>query len=147
MNEPWYLFALHLGSALGGLTFTVWGFYFGWQKLSNKEEKKLETARTDLIAILESEAKAWRAKYDLEHSEYVIHRDRTHEQVNQVNAQMLKLTNENTALQARTDMTSVTQALTDQTKSLTLITTILTKLEAKLEHHQTNCMAYRPQNA
>lgn len=125
--------ALTIAATIGGVAATLWGLYMGWQKISGKEEAKLDNARRELTEVLESEVKAWKAKYELEHIEYVSYREKIHAQANETNSRMLQLVNENAALQAKTDMTTVTTALTKIMESLTSVTHILKQLEEKLD--------------
>lgn len=131
-SDTWEVVFVVFGG-LGGALATGWMAYSGWKRVTGREEARLDKARGDLLEILESEVKAWKAKYEMEHAEYISHRDKTHETTNKTNARMLEIVNENALLRAKTDMTEVTTALSKIMECLTSVTHILQKVEQKLD--------------
>lgn len=62
-------------------------------------------AKDELADVLRAEIDAQKQRYETEHMEYVAYRERTHAHNNEINAQILRLSNENTNLQSKTDIT------------------------------------------
>lgn len=67
----------------------------------------VEKAKDELADVLRAEIVAQKQRYETEHAEYVSYRERTHDNNNKYNAQILGLSNENTILQSKTDITPV----------------------------------------
>lgn len=85
----------------------------------------------DLIKLARENADQWKKKAAEEHGEFEIYRKETHEKLNQVNALILRQTEEIAELKARTDMAPVMEKLTQVLQVLNLVLQRLSQAEAE----------------
>lgn len=60
-----------------------------------------------MISLLKASADGWKARYEAEHIEITKYRDETHARNDENNARILELTNQNSSLKSKTDLSPV----------------------------------------
>lgn len=71
------------------------------------QSAQLNTAKDELIKVLEADRDAWKSRYESEHDEYVKRRQQYHDEVQKTQTRILLLTEENAQLKAKTDITPI----------------------------------------
>lgn len=139
------------GGYIGGLLAVAWAAYnnfkSGRQADYKENAEKLAAARDELvktkdavIATIAGEKEAWRSRFDGIHTEYDEYRKSAHAQLNNAQSMILKLTDDNATLHAKTDMTPVLKNQEQQNEvnskvleNLSEITVILKDLGDKVK--------------
>jgi hypothetical protein len=78
------------------------------------QSAQLNTAKDELIKVLEADRDAWKSRYEAEHDEFVKRRQQYHDDVQKTQSRTLVLTEENAALKAKTDITPILTELQAQ---------------------------------
>jgi hypothetical protein len=101
--------------------------------LKAQRYRSVAESKDEVIKLLTSAADGWKARYEAEHLEYKNHRTTTHDERNNANAQILTLTEENTNLKAKTDLSPVRAFIEEQNifneKFLRALNAIVERLE------------------
>lgn len=139
------------GTTIGAILFgIVSAFYAAFQqkKASSATDQAITATRVataatdetllksqnDLLESFRAMANDWKARYEVEHTEFLKYRESAHKKTNEDNATMLKLTEENADLRARTDLTPVVEQLKDQAASNQQLGITLKELSEGVSH-------------
>lgn len=123
---------LQISGTIGGIFATAGACWLGYRKVKGIDEKRIQRLHESVVDLLQAESKAWRDKFDLEHTEYLQYRDSTHAKANETQDTILKLNKENSELHARTDITQVMQSQQKILDTLTSISNILRLIQQEL---------------
>lgn len=126
---------LQISGTIGGIFATAGACWLGYRKVKGIDEKRIQHLHESVVDLLQTESKAWKDKWELEHTEYLKYRDDSHEKSNKDQATVLKLTNENADLKARTDITQVMQSQQKMLEMLVNIANILRLVQQELIRH------------
>lgn len=127
-----------VGAILFGILAFLYGGFERWRNLRRNDNQRVEQAKDELIKVLEADRDTWKARYETEREEYISHRKATHDHNNEANARLIKLTDENASLKAKTDITPLLAHQEEQTKINAEVMRTLSKVTATLDlimHH------------
>jgi hypothetical protein len=119
-------------AAAGSCLAVAFSFYKGWTNVRQNETNKLHKEKTELLILLEKEVAAWKLRADTEHKEFVEYREKHHLQINEAQAMILKLSNDNTELKFKTDMTPMIELQKQTLHIIEKVAGVLTSLEVKI---------------
>ncbi len=108
-------------------------------KLSSTANVSL--AKDELINVVTADRDAWKSRYETEHSEYVARRQQYHDELQGINADMLRLSGENAALKAKTDVTPIMQELKAQSEINQNVLKALGTIMVWCDQHEKVCAA------
>lgn len=97
-------------------------------------DESLVKSQSDLLLSFKSMADDWKARYEIEHTEFVKYREAAHKKSNEDNQRVLVLTEENADLKARTDLTPVVEQLKEQAESNKQLGVTLKDLSEGVSH-------------